>query len=73
MKKNKNLIHISALGLENIKDSDYAKSKILGENRIRELLKTATIIKPSVVFSVMIHLQQNLWVCLAIPSISSLV
>ena len=51
-KKNKNLIHISALGLENIKDSDYAKSKILGENRIRELLKTATIIKPSVVFSV---------------------
>ena len=51
-KKNKNLIHISALGLENIKDSDYAKSKILGENRIRQLLKTATIIKPSVVFSV---------------------
>ena len=51
-KKNKKLIHISALGLKNIKDSDYAKSKILGEKNIRQFLKSATIIKPSVVFSV---------------------
>ena len=51
-KKNKKLIHISALGLKNIEDSDYAKSKILGRKNIRQFLKSATIIKPSVVFSV---------------------
>ena len=46
------LIHISALGLENAKDSKYAKSKISGENFIRNVMPDATIIKPSLVYSV---------------------
>ncbi len=49
---NTDLIHFSALGIENAKDSLYAKSKMNGEIKIRENLKTATIIKPSIVFSV---------------------
>ena len=52
--KNKNVkfIHLSALGLQNAKDSKYATSKINGENKIREMLSDATIIKPSLVYSV---------------------
>jgi len=51
-KKNVDLIHISALALSNAKDSKYAQSKINGENKIRENLLKATIIKPSIVHSV---------------------
>ncbi len=51
-KKNKNFIHLSALGLNGIKDSSYAISKISGEVKIRQNLPSATILKPSVVFSV---------------------
>ncbi len=50
--KNKNLIHVSALGLSKAKDSKYAISKINGENKIRQNLPEATIIKPSIVYSV---------------------
>ena len=46
------LIHISALGLENAKDSKYANSKISGEKFIRSIMPDATIIKPSLVYSV---------------------
>ena len=49
---NVKLVHISALGLENAHDSKYAKSKITGENSIRNILPSATIIKPSLVYSV---------------------
>ena len=45
-------IHLSALGLEDANDSEYAKSKILGEKKIREIFPKSTILKPSVVFSV---------------------
>ena len=45
-------IHLSALGVEQAKDSLYAMSKLNGENYIRENLKTATILKPSVIYSV---------------------
>ena len=45
-------VHISALGLEDAKDSKYASSKINGEKFIREMLPSATIIKPSLVYSV---------------------
>ncbi len=45
-------VHISALGLELAKDSKYASSKINGENFIREIMPNATIIKPSLVYSV---------------------
>lgn len=49
---NKDLIHISALALKNAKDSNYAISKIQGEKKIRENFSNATIIKPSIVYSV---------------------
>ena len=45
-------VHISALGLESAKDSKYASSKINGERFIREIMTNATIIKPSLVYSV---------------------
>ncbi len=48
----KNFIHISALALEKAKDSKYAISKIEGEKKIRENLPEATILKPSIVYSV---------------------
>ena len=51
-KKNKHLIHISSLGVENARDSKYAVSKAEGENKIFENLPSATILKPSIVYSV---------------------
>ena len=45
-------VHISALGLDNVKDSKYASSKINGEKFVREILPSTTIIKPSLVYSV---------------------
>ena len=45
-------LHLSALGLDKANDSKYASSKILGEKYIREILPEATIIKPSLVYSV---------------------
>ena len=45
-------LHLSALGLNKAQDSKYASSKILGEKNIREILPEATIIKPSLVYSV---------------------
>ena len=51
-KYNKELIHVSALSVENAIDSIYAKTKVAGENHIKRNFKKATIIKPSVVFSV---------------------
>jgi len=45
-------IHISALGIEKANDSKYAQSKINGEKIIRENFSRATIIKPSLIFSV---------------------
>ncbi len=46
------LIHISALGIENALDSNYAKSKLEGEKRIRENFDRSVILKPSIVYSV---------------------
>ena len=51
-KKNKDLIHISSLGVENASDSKYAVSKAEGEKKILENLPSATILKPSIVYSV---------------------
>jgi len=50
--KNVELIHISALALNDAKDSKYAQSKINGEKKIKENFSRATIIKPSIVHSV---------------------
>ncbi len=50
--KNKKFVHVSALGLTDAKDSLYAQSKLKGEEIIKENLITATILKPSLVYSV---------------------
>ncbi len=51
-KKSKHLIHTSSLGVEYAIDSEYAISKTEGENKIQINLPSATIIKPSLVYSV---------------------
>ena len=45
-------IHLSALGINNAIDSDYAKSKLEGETQIQKNFPLATILRPSVVYSV---------------------
>ena len=50
--KLKNFIHLSALGINEATDSDYAKSKLEGEERILKNFPLATIIRPSIVYSV---------------------
>ena len=48
----KNFIHLSALGINQVEDSNYAKSKLEGENEILKNFPLATILRPSVVYSV---------------------
>ena len=48
----KHFIHLSALGINEAKDSNYAKSKLQGENNILKNFPLATILRPSVVYSV---------------------
>ena len=48
----KHFIHLSALGINEAKNSDYAKSKLAGENEILNNFPLATILRPSVVYSV---------------------
>ena len=50
--KLKNFIHISALGINDAKDSNYAKSKLDGEKNIFNNFPLATILRPSIVYSV---------------------
>ena len=45
-------IHLSALGINNAIDSEYAKSKLDGEAHIQKNFPLATILRPSVVYSV---------------------
>ena len=45
-------IQLSALGIDDATDSNYAKSKLEGEKNIKENFKHATILRPSVVYSV---------------------
>ena len=45
-------IHLSALGINDAIDSDYAKSKLDGESNILKNFPLATILRPSVVYSV---------------------
>ena len=47
----KHFIHLSALGINNAIDSDYAKSKLEGEEKILKNFPLATILRPSLVFS----------------------
>ena len=45
-------IQLSALGIDDAIDSNYAKSKLEGEKNIKNNFKNATILRPSVVYSV---------------------
>ena len=45
-------IHLSALGINNAIDSEYAKSKLEGEENIKKNFPLATILRPSIVYSV---------------------
>ena len=45
-------IHLSALGINSAVDSYYAKSKLEGETNIQKNFPLATILRPSVVYSV---------------------
>ena len=45
-------IHLSALGINDAIDSDYAKSKLEGEINVLKNFPLATILRPSVVYSV---------------------
>ena len=47
----KHFIHLSALGINEAKDSAYANSKVEGENNILKNFPLATILRPSVVYS----------------------
>ncbi len=48
----KHFIHISALGINEAKDSLYARSKLEGEANILKSFPLATILRPSIVYSV---------------------
>ena len=48
----KHFIHLSALGINEAVDSEYAKSKLEGENEILKNFPLATILRPSIVYSV---------------------
>jgi uncharacterized protein YbjT (DUF2867 family) len=50
--KVKQFIHLSALGINNATDSEYAKSKLVGEVDIQKIFPLTTILRPSVVYSV---------------------
>ena len=50
--KLKQLIHLSALGINDALDSKYALSKLEGEENILKNFPLATILRPSIVYSV---------------------
>ena len=50
--KIENLIHVSALGIDEATDSEYAKSKLAGEKEVKKNFQKALIIRPSIVYSV---------------------
>ena len=47
----KHFIHLSALGINEAEDSDYAKSKLDGESNIFKNFPLATVLRPSLVYS----------------------
>ena len=48
----KHFIHLSALGINEANDSKYAQSKLEGESQILKNFPLATILRPSIVYSV---------------------
>ena len=47
----KHFLHLSALGINEAEDSNYAKSKLEGENNIFKNFPLATVLRPSIVYS----------------------
>ena len=47
----KHFIHLSALGINEAEDSNYAKSKLEGESNILKNFPLATVLRPSIVYS----------------------
>ena len=47
----KHFIHLSALGINEAVDSNYAKSKLEGESNIFKNFPIATVLRPSIVYS----------------------
>ena len=47
----KHFIHLSALGINEAEDSNYAKSKLDGEKNIFKNFPLATVLRPSIVYS----------------------
>ena len=50
--KLKNFVHLAALGINEATDSVYAKSKLEGEKNILKNFPMATILRPSIVYSI---------------------
>ena len=48
----RHFVHLSALGINQAVDSDYAKSKLEGEKNILNNFPLATILRPSLIFSI---------------------
>ncbi len=48
----KHFIHLSALGINEAEDSDYANSKLEGEKNIIKNFPLTTILRPSIVYSI---------------------
>ncbi len=48
----KKFIHLSALGINDAVDSEYAKSKLQGEKEILNNFSLSTVLRPSIVYSV---------------------
>ena len=65
-KKLKQFIHISALGIEKAKDSNYALSKLAGEKNIFNNFSKSTILRPSLVYSVDDNFTTNMMSLLSI-------
>ena len=61
----KNFIHISALGINEALESKYARSKLEGERLILKSFPSATILRPSVVYSVDDNFTTNLMTLLS--------
>ena len=56
----KQFIHLSSLGINKVKDSNYAKSKLEGEINIKNNFSNSVILRPSVVYSVDDNFTTNL-------------
>ena len=64
--KLKQFIHVSALGIQNAIDSNYAISKLVGEKNIIKNFSNATILRPSLVYSVNDNFTTNIMTLLSL-------